>query len=113
AHEGHDHSKVDVKVYYESLCRDSINFFKQQLTLPYYESFKDYMSLQFIPFGPVGKATQHGETECYGNIVQACAISTLYTEKDKMELISCLMTTLPDDTKTVTNQSYPTNKVSH
>ncbi|KAJ9595855.1 hypothetical protein L9F63_012957, partial [Diploptera punctata] len=105
--------KVSLTIYYESLCPDSIKFFKDQLS-PTYSSLKDHVSLKFIPFG---KGTQtitngtfsftchHGETECYGNIVQACAVKIYYGE-DVYKIVDCLMTEV--DPKTVTNQTYPT-----
>lgn len=42
--------RLTVSVYYESLCPDSINFITDQLT-PAYNDFKDWINLEFIPFG--------------------------------------------------------------
>ena len=41
---------VNIQVYYESLCPDSINFITQQL-YPTYLILGKYMNVEFIPFG--------------------------------------------------------------
>ena len=41
---------VNIQVYYESLCPDSINFITQQL-YPTYQTLGKYMNIEFIPFG--------------------------------------------------------------
>ena len=41
---------VNIQVYYESLCPDSINFITQQL-YPTYQALGNYMNIEFIPFG--------------------------------------------------------------
>lgn len=43
-------NRLNVDVYYESLCPDSIRWIKQQL-LPQYDILKDYISVSFIPYG--------------------------------------------------------------
>ena len=42
--------KVNITVYYESLCPDSIEFITAQL-YPTYQSFEKYLNVEFIPFG--------------------------------------------------------------
>lgn len=42
--------KVQVGVFYESLCPDSIRFIKNQLE-PIYQHFDDFIHIDFIPFG--------------------------------------------------------------
>ena len=41
---------VNIQVYYESLCPDSINFITKQL-YPTYQALGNYMDIEFIPFG--------------------------------------------------------------
>ncbi|EEB20533.1 hypothetical protein Phum_PHUM620270, partial [Pediculus humanus corporis] len=41
---------VNVTVFYESLCPDSIRFIKKQLH-PTYSELKDYMNVELVPFG--------------------------------------------------------------
>lgn len=43
-------NKLNVKIYYESLCYDSMVFFRQQL-YPTWLKRKDFMSLSLIPYG--------------------------------------------------------------
>lgn len=43
-------SGVKVTVFYESLCPDSIRFIENQL-LPNYDSLKEFITLDFVPFG--------------------------------------------------------------
>ena len=43
-------ANVRLAVYFEALCYDSVNFFKNQL-LPTYELVGDIIDLELIPFG--------------------------------------------------------------
>jgi hypothetical protein len=73
-----------------------------------------YINLNFVPFG---KARQwysndsyqfechHGPKECFGNIIQACAINIFQEPADIFNYVTCLMTEVnPSD---VTNATYP------
>jgi len=81
--------RLKISVYYETLCPDSIRFIKSQL-YPVYNEISNYIKLDLVPYGiattdtlPNGTYTfvcQHGEAECYGNRVHACAISQLQPE---------------------------------
>ena len=42
--------KVNITVYYESLCPDSIEFITGQL-YPTYQSLEKYLNVEFVPFG--------------------------------------------------------------
>lgn len=46
------HSKeiFKISIYYEALCSDSRYFIMKQLN-PTYDSLRDYMTLDFIPYG--------------------------------------------------------------
>ena len=46
----HGKEAVNIQVYYESLCPDSINFITKQL-YPTYQALGNYMDIEFIPFG--------------------------------------------------------------
>uniref|UniRef100_A0A182SZ30 Gamma-interferon inducible lysosomal thiol reductase n=1 Tax=Anopheles maculatus TaxID=74869 RepID=A0A182SZ30_9DIPT len=101
-------SKVPVYVYYESLCPDSAAFVNDQL-YPVAKAFKKNLELHLVPFGKSTYMTQgsevmftchHGENECYGNKVHACAIQhiqgnsyqpTISKEDLTLEYVNCLM----------------------
>lgn len=74
--------KLNVAVYYESLCGDSIRFITNQLN-PAYEDLKNYIEILFVPFGKSWRNggekffCQHGPEECAGNMVQSCTLNAL------------------------------------
>lgn len=103
-------SRVPVYVYYESLCPDSARFVNEQLyPVASSKEFKKYLELNLVPFGKSSYTTQgsdvmftchHGENECYGNKVHACAIQhiqgnsyqpELTRENLTLEYVNCLM----------------------
>ncbi|ETN62496.1 hypothetical protein AND_005813 [Anopheles darlingi] len=101
-------TKVPVYVYYESLCPDSAKFVNEQL-YPVAKAFKANLELHLVPFGKSSYETQgsdvifkchHGENECYGNKVHACAIQhiqgnsfqpNISREDLTLEYVNCLM----------------------
>ena len=78
-----------IQVYIESLCPDCINFITKSFK-DFYEKVKkpNLAEIEFIPFGN-GKevynistkkydfSCQHGDNECYGNLIETCAIQIL------------------------------------
>ncbi|KAG5335507.1 COA7 factor, partial [Acromyrmex charruanus] len=99
---------INVDVYYESLCSDSMRWIVNQL-VPSYPELKRHIHVTLVPFG---KAThhresetgpwqflcQHGPSECRGNKAQACAIhairSSEATENHQplmVNLVGCAM----------------------
>ncbi|RZB58813.1 gamma-interferon-inducible lysosomal thiol reductase-like, partial [Asbolus verrucosus] len=91
-------SSLNVSLYYEVLCPDSIRFVTEQL-YPGYQKIGDYLNLEYIPFG-FAEATndgekwnftcQHGPEECYGNKVQSCAIE-LNSGNAVTEFVNCAL----------------------
>ncbi|XP_013417145.1 gamma-interferon-inducible lysosomal thiol reductase [Lingula anatina] len=89
---------VNFTLYYESLCPDCKNFFKQQL----YKAFKSVgsiMNLTLIPYGNAREQKigdqwvfdcQHGKQECIGNVIETCAISILGNISVYMPFIYCI-----------------------
>ena len=78
-----------IQVYIESLCPDCYNFivgpFKE-----FYEKVKrpNLAQIEFIPYGNANEkyntqtkkwefTCQHGEPECYGNLIETCAIQKM------------------------------------
>jgi hypothetical protein len=53
---------------------------------------------------------QHGIKECFGNIVQACAINVFHEPVDIFNYVKCLMTEV--NPIEVTNATYPVDSVS-
>ncbi|XKL66163.1 hypothetical protein PGB90_009583 [Kerria lacca] len=93
---------LNITVFYESLCPDSIDFFKNQFSRNW-RSFYGYLNVELVPYGKANQTKsksgnyqftcQHGEDECFGNRIQACAISKMYKEhrKQLFGFISCYM----------------------
>ncbi|XP_046400077.1 GILT-like protein 1 [Ischnura elegans] len=92
---------VQVDIYYESLCTDSIAFITKQF-YPTYQKMGKYMKVNFIPYGNSNKTKdeatggytfvcQHGPEECYGNKVQSCALVHIMEDKKKVAFINCVM----------------------
>lgn len=91
--------KVNVSVYYEALCGDSIGFVRGPMWRAY-ELVPEIMNLDLVPYGkasyaekPDGQITfscQHGPDECTGNMIQACALN-LYPVEKQVPFIKCLM----------------------
>ncbi|XP_071449858.1 GILT-like protein 1 [Hetaerina americana] len=92
--------RVNVSLYYESLCPDSVRFVINQLQ-PTWQSMAPYMNIRFIPFGKSasGKYSdgtivffcQHGPKECSGNKMQSCALSLLSTQDSQVQFVTCVM----------------------
>ncbi|XP_070518174.1 GILT-like protein 1 [Cardiocondyla obscurior] len=101
-------NEVNVDVYYESLCSDSMRFIANQL-VPSYPELEPYVKINFIPYGKAMHSfdsetglwqfvCQHGPAECRGNKAQACAIRSIEvaeTNKNKqslaVNLVGCVM----------------------
>ncbi|KAF6201206.1 hypothetical protein GE061_005653 [Apolygus lucorum] len=94
-------TKVNVTVYYESLCPDSAAFVYKQL-VPTWEKMMDNIDLVLVPYG---KSTtdktengtkftcHHGEEECVGNKIQSCILegSAVPNTTAQVKIIDCLM----------------------
>ena len=91
--------KVNVSVYYEVLCPDSINFVRGPMARAY-EEVPEILRLELVPYGkaryeekPDGGVTfscQHGPDECAGNMVQACALN-LYPAEKHVDFVKCML----------------------
>ena len=92
------HGAVNVDVYFESLCPDSIHFINEQLWPTYKTLDKGIVQYNFYPYGNAhtmndnGTLTfecQHGPKECLLNIVEACVIYKTSIDLS-IEFIHCL-----------------------
>lgn len=92
---------MNVGVYYESLCPDSIRFIQSQLATEY-PNFADFIDLDLIPFGKStsGDGTtfecQHGPLECEGNRIQSCVLSAASDTLSQVNFVACQMSYTAD-----------------
>ncbi|XP_015916968.1 gamma-interferon-inducible lysosomal thiol reductase [Parasteatoda tepidariorum] len=95
-----DTEPVQLDIYYETNCPDSMRFVTQQL-YPLYQEMKNSLKIRLIPFGKgtayfneVSKQydfnCHHGPAECLGNTVQSCVISLYPQPEDHMNLVNCM-----------------------
>jgi len=92
---------VQVSLYWESLCPDSIQFILTQL-YPTYQAVPDIFTLDLVPYGkacsysvPDVNGTysfvcQHGSNECLGNKLLACALNLYTDENTQVEFVYCV-----------------------
>lgn len=89
--------KVDVTLYYESLCPDCQLFIRQQL-YPTYLKIGDIFNLTLVPYGNAEETKrgdkwvfqcQHGPNECLGNLIETCAISLLKNISVSFPFVHC------------------------
>ncbi|KAJ9543430.1 hypothetical protein OSB04_023137 [Centaurea solstitialis] len=88
--------KVQVTVYYESLCPYCENFIVNYLIDVFTEGIDAIADVKLFPYGNAkvhsnGNITcQHGENECLLNTVEACAINTWPDVHDHFPFIFCV-----------------------
>lgn len=90
-------NSVQVQVYYETLCPDSIKFITTQLYPAYTTLGPEILKLELIPYGHASEddsngtrvfTCQHGPRECFGNKIHACAIN-LYSIENVTNFVYC------------------------
>lgn len=94
-------TKVKVEVFYETYCPDSKRFVLEQLNSTYAE-LSDIIELQLVPYGKATRRElpnhwysfdcQHGDKECYGNLLQSCAIHYYPDPKVHLPFVACMFT---------------------
>lgn len=78
--------RVNFTIYHESLCADCRQFIITQVWFAY-QAVADIVNLVFIPYGNAHELyrpetqlyqfyCQHGPDECYGNLIETCAIAS-------------------------------------
>ncbi|KAJ0182573.1 hypothetical protein K1T71_001942 [Dendrolimus kikuchii] len=90
---------VEIKLYYESFCPDCRKFVTGSL-VPTVEKLSVYLDIKLYPYGNAqtnetnGHYTfecQHGPAECYGNMLDACAIDLLGNITKTVFFSGCMM----------------------
>ncbi|XP_023025304.2 gamma-interferon-inducible lysosomal thiol reductase [Leptinotarsa decemlineata] len=111
-------SPTTVSVYYESLCPYCIDFIRDQLAPAYYK-IGDKIKVDLIPFGNGdvdevnGKLIficQHGESECYANRIQACALD-LGVGNSGIEFALCAMSSSNPSSEEILKQCAIDHKI--
>lgn len=89
--------KVDVSLYYESLCPYCSNFIANNLNRIFTNGLVDIVNLRLIPWGNAkfdqitgNVICQHGEAECLLNTVEACAINVYPDLFKHYSFIQCI-----------------------
>lgn len=92
-----DAPKIELALYYESLCPDCQLFIRQQL-YPTYLKVSDIINLTLVPYGNAEERKigdkwvfqcQHGPKECEGNLIETCAISLLKDISASLPFVYC------------------------
>ncbi|KAL8129420.1 hypothetical protein V2J09_018575 [Rumex salicifolius] len=88
--------KVDLTVYYETLCPYCSKFISTSLVRVFTDGLLPIVRLRLIPWGnaglnPTGSfQCQHGETECMLNTVEACTITAYPDVERHFPFIQCI-----------------------
>ncbi|KAK1365537.1 Gamma-interferon-inducible lysosomal thiol reductase [Heracleum sosnowskyi] len=92
----YNYTKVNVSLYYESLCPFCGNFIVNQLGKVFETDLISIVNLRLIPWGNAHRVTnitwtcQHGPDECLINTVEACAVNLWPDPKVHFKLIQCI-----------------------
>ncbi|XP_045468146.1 GILT-like protein 1 [Harmonia axyridis] len=92
-------SRVKVAVYYETMCPHSINFVRNKFH-PYYKVLKDYIQVEWIPYGRSNHTRvngkwqiqcKNGKDECKSNKFQVCALEEGRSQDKNVDFITCVL----------------------
>ncbi|KAG6697726.1 hypothetical protein I3842_09G215900 [Carya illinoinensis] len=88
--------KVNLSLYYDTLCPFCATFIVKNLTGVFYEDLINIINLRLVPWGNsyINKSSnsivcQHGPDECILNTLEACAIDVLQNVNKHYALIYC------------------------
>ncbi|KAK1561847.1 hypothetical protein Q3G72_001761 [Acer saccharum] len=87
--------KVDLVLYYETLCPPCADFITTDLVKVFQTDLNTIVNLRLVPWGNAKVINntivcQHGEDECYLNIIDACIIKAWPEVKKHFPFISCI-----------------------
>ncbi|EGR33474.1 hypothetical protein IMG5_051520, partial [Ichthyophthirius multifiliis] len=98
-----DDQKVKVELYFESLCPGCREFINSQIQITL--NTKDLLKIldiELVPYGNAKKDSQgnitcqHGENECYGNLIENCVLSKLEYPKN-IKFVYCIENKIEDN----------------
>ncbi|KOB75243.1 putative gamma-interferon inducible lysosomal thiol reductase [Operophtera brumata] len=91
--------KVKVTIQTTSGCGDTVRFIRDDLA-PTYELYKDFMEVDFVPWGRATRnedgvlSCQFGENDCWANRLHRCALNLLKGNQDaQVHYMTCEYTT--------------------
>ncbi|XP_025202679.1 GILT-like protein 1 [Melanaphis sacchari] len=92
---------INIEVYYEALCNDSVNFVSDKL-LPVYNKLNKFINVTFIPFAQGNITVNPDKTvkslickrehECEADKVHACAINKIKDNEKLVKFVNCSLT---------------------
>lgn len=106
-------SFVQVTLYYEALCSDTVKFVENQLLPTYIKLSSKFINVEYIPFaqGTIKEENSitkyicpRGEAECNADRVHACAIAKISDQEKLLKFINCSLVGAS------TNKTVPINE---
>ncbi|XP_026811836.1 GILT-like protein 1 [Rhopalosiphum maidis] len=92
---------INIEVYYEALCKDSVEFVSKQL-LPVYNKLNKFINVTFIPFAQGNitlnttdntyNLTCRRDGECAADKVHACGINKIKDSEKLIKFVNCSLT---------------------
>ncbi|XP_022192539.2 GILT-like protein 1 isoform X1 [Nilaparvata lugens] len=89
-------SSLTLSIYYEALCVDCMNIFKQLQKLLEVRGIRQKVHFDLVPYGKanlIGEGVfscQHGNSECFFNKIHGCAKRDLGYD-DSLDFMVCMM----------------------
>lgn len=91
--------KIKITTGTTSGCSDTINFITQQLA-DAYEEYKEFLDIEFVPWGRTVRNTdgtltcQFGDNDCWANRLHRCVLDKLKdNQQAQMDYMACEFTT--------------------
>ncbi|KAF0770192.1 GILT-like protein 1 [Aphis craccivora] len=91
---------INIEVYYEALCKDSVNFVSKEL-LPVYNKLNKFINVTLIPFAQGNitintdktvNVTCRRDGECNADKVHACGINKIKESEKLIKFVNCSLT---------------------